>query len=391
MLEKTRQKIGKLLKEGDAGAWVLYQFLDMNPIIDKVAGTHVVATRRAFLVIPQHGEPRLLHSSVDENLEELGIKTVVYTSYEEFKEKLKLLLSPYKKVAMEFSPFSEIPHISKVDAGVVDLVRSYGIEVITSGDLMQLIGQLSDEEVASHIQAAKLLDKVRERVFEYIKEELEKGNELDEYSIQQFILSEIKRRNLETVYEPDAVINENGARTHYTPSKKASKKLEKGDLLLIDLWLKVKQANGIYADITWMVYRGDQAPEKIENAFRVVVTARDRAIDFLREKVQDHQPVEGWEVDKVARDYIEDQGLGQYFTHRLGHSIGTFIHGDMTHLDNYENRDTRKILSNHITSVEPGIYIPGEFGIRCEVNVVVKDGDVIVTTVPQTEIYCINV
>lgn len=379
------KKVQNYLKKNKIDAWIVYQFIDLNPIFKKLI-TDTVVSRRTMFIIPKSGDPYLLHSSVDGNLDQLGLKTVTYTSYAQFRELCKKTLKKYKTVAMEYSPMSAIPHISKVDAGIVDFLRSIGLKIVSSGDLMQIVAGLNEKEIESHLKATKALDKIKNETFKEITEDLKKNKEVTEYSIQQLLLKKIEEQGYETIFEPDTVINENSAKSHYAPSKNNSKKLNKGDLLMVDVWLKLKGETSIYADITWMLYRGDKVPEKIQKAFDVAITARDKAIEFLRERVKSKKPTAGWEVDKVARDYVEKQGYGRYFTHRLGHSIGTFLHGEMTHLDNYENNDNRLILPNHITSVEPGIYIPGEFGIRVEVDILVKENDVIVTTEKQDAI-----
>jgi Xaa-Pro aminopeptidase len=204
------------------------------------------------------------------------------------------------------------------------------------------------------------------------------------------ILNQIEKNGLVTIYEPEVNINENAAKSHYAPTKETSKNLQKGDSLLIDMWLKLPGESSIYADISWNLYRGNKVPPHITHAFQTVKTARDMAVDFMRTRVKSKEGLFGWEVDKIARDYIKSQGYDKQFTHRLGHSIGTFVHGEQTHLDNYENKDERMILANHITSVEPGIYVSGKFGVRTEINVLVTDNDVIVTTDIQNEIYLLS-
>lgn len=383
-------KIQKHLRENNIDAWVIYQFIDSNPMFKKLVGNSIVATRRAFLIVDKTGSVKIFHSGVDAGLGQLGFESITYTSYQEFKTKSMEVLKAYKKVAMEFSPFSEIPHISKVDAGIIDYFRSIGLEIVSSGDLMQIAGQLTDTEVASHLAASKKLDQARKLAFKYIEDKLKKGESLGEYDIQQYLMQTFDKLGLETSYQPDAVINENAAISHYAPSKEKSKLLQKGDLLLIDMWAKLKGEHHIYADITWMLFRGKRVPGEIQDAFSTIVKARDMAIDFLRQRVKSGKAIYGWEVDKIARDYIKSKGYGKYFTHRLGHSIGTFVHGELTHLDNFENKDSRQILPNHITSVEPGIYVKGKFGVRTEVDVLVAKDDVVITTDKQDQIYKIT-
>ncbi len=387
MNRKLQKNIQSYLKENKIDAWLVYQFIDTNPFFKRIIGVEdKVVTRRTILIIPKIGKLKLIHSTVDGGFDDLGIGEVVYTSFLEFKDACKKELGKFKKVAMEYSPFSSIPHISKVDAGIVDLIRSFGIEVVSSGDLIQMVERFSEEEVKSHIVAANMLDKVRKWVFVKIEKSLKSGKKVDEYIIQKMILNRFKRENLETVYAPQTTINENSARGHYIPSRKNSKELKPGDLLLIDMWAKLPGKTNIYADITWMLFRGKKIPTKYEKIFNLLVRSRDKAISFLNERVRRKINTFGWEVDKIAREEIENAGYGKYFTHRLGHSIGTFVHGNLTHLDNFENKDTRRIFPNHISSVEPGIYVQGKFGMRTEVNILVKENKVEITTEVQDKI-----
>lgn len=383
MLKQVRD----YLRQENIDAWFVYQFIDINPIYNKVLGTDKkVCSRRTFIIIPKEGEITLLHSQVDGGFEDLGLREVTYVSYDEFQELAKREFGKFKKVAMEFSPMSAIPHISKVDAGIVDFVRSLGLEVVSSGNLMQIVARLSDEEVASHLRCTKATDKVRRTIIAKMEKDLQAGKEVTEFSLQQDILAEIKKAGMQTLYEPQTTINENSARSHYAPSQDDFKVFRKGDLLLVDMWAKFKDED-IFADMTWMFYRGKELPKKMQEVFDTVKKARDEAIEFMRKKVKSGEDFAGWEVDKVARDIINEAGYGEYFIHRLGHSIGTFIHGNLAHLDNHENRDERLILPNHITSVEPGVYIRGEFGVRLEVDVLITEDDVKVTTEIQDEIY----
>ncbi|MBN1263363.1 MAG: aminopeptidase P family protein [Candidatus Pacebacteria bacterium] len=387
----SKEKLSQIqnhLKKNRIDAWLIYQFIDLNPIFDKIlGGQKQIVTRRTFLAIPQQGKPFLIHSRIDGGLSNLNLPAQTYVSYQEFKQVLKKTTSKYRKVAIEYSPLSAIPHISKVDAGIVDLLRNFGLETISSGDLMQLVNQFTDQEIKSHLQAAKELDQIRKETFIWLEKSLTSQKKINEYTIQQEILTRFNQANLDTVFTPQCVINENAARGHYQPSQNQSKELKKGDLLLIDMWLKLKGEKNIYADITWMLFRGNKIPEKIKKAFFAIVTARDKAIGFLRQRIKSNQQVRGWEVDKVARDYLQKRGYEKNFTNRLGHSIGTFVHGDQTHLDSHENKDDRLILPNHISSVEPCLKFPGQFGIRTEVDILVTQSDVIVTTEVQNKIY----
>lgn len=381
--------VTKYLNENNIDAWVIYQFIDLNPTFNKVVGADHTVTRRTFLIIDKEGNTSLMHSTVDGGLSALGIKQLTYTSYDQFKTLAKETLGKFKKIAMEYSPMSAIPHISRVDAGVMDFIRSIGVEVVSSGDLMQYTLTLSDEEIESHKRAAKELDRIRKETFEYIATDFKAGKEVTEFSIMNFILDKTKEAGLETVYEPTVNFNENSSKTHYQPSPEETKTLKDGDFILIDMWLKEAKPEALYADIAWVLNVGPVKNPKIQEVFDTLRVARDNAIAFMKEKRAKGESFRGWEVDNVAQEHIRSRDLYDFIAHRLGHSIGTFIHGAQTHLDNFENRDERMIVPNHLTSVEPGIVIPGEFGMHLEVDCLVTENDAIVTTEKQDEIYII--
>ena len=99
--------------------------------------------------------------------------------------------------------------------------------------------------------------------------------------------------------------------------------------------------------------------------------------------------LEGWEVDRVAREVIAKSGYADYFVHRLGHSIGFEVHSNGVNLDDWETHDTRVLIPGVAVSVEPGIYLP-EFGIRSEINVFFGEHGPEVTGEIQREIVKIN-
>src|SRR5260221_1766756 len=383
------ETVKKYLNENNIDAWIIYQFIDLNPTFNKVVGKDLTVTRRTFLIIDKEGETSIIHSTVDGGLSSVGVKEITYTSYDQFKTVAKENIGKFKKIAMEYSPMSMIPHISRVDAGVIDFIRSLGVEVVSSGDLMQYTLTLSDEEIQSHMRAAKELDRIRKETFDFIKTNFRGGKPVTEYDVMKFILDKTEEAGLETVYEPTVNFNENSSKTHYQPSKEESKILKEGDFILVDLWLKEKKPEAIYADIAWVLNVGPNVNPKIQNVFDTLRVARDNAIAFMKETRQKGESFRGWEVDNVAQEYIRSKNLYDFIAHRLGHSIGTFIHGQQTHLDNFENKDERIIVPNHLTSVEPGIVIPGEFGMHLEVDVLVTENDAIVTTEKQDEIYII--
>jgi Xaa-Pro aminopeptidase len=385
------KKVQKSLKESNIDAWLVYQYIDMNPFFNKLIGTEdIVITRRAFLVIPQEEDPYFIHSKIDSGLKDLGYKSYEYISYNQFRDLCKNLFQDYETVAMDYSPESKIPNISKVDAGIVDFTKTLGLKVISSRDLLKHVNRISNEQIDSHLKASKKLDEIRKRTFRYIENSCKEDKKVTEYDIQEYILKEMEDENMETVYRPQCVINENASRGHYIPGPDNSKVLEKGDLLLIDMWHRFKEKGSIYADITWMLFRGNEIPTDIQEVWKTVIDTRDLAIKYMRGKIEKGKTIQGYEVDRIAREYVSKQGYGENFVNRLGHSIGTFVHGEQANLDNWENKDVREIYYPHITSVEPCIKIPGKFGVRSEVDVLLQEDQVKVTTEIQDTIYKIK-
>ena len=104
---------------------------------------------------------------------------------------------------------------------------------------------------------------------------------------------------------------------------------------------------------------------------------------------QEGRTLQGWELDQVARDYIEAAGYGGYFNHRLGHSLGREVHSNAVNLDSWETHDTRQLIPGIAVTIEPGIYVP-EFGVRSEIDVYISEDGPQVTTEMQSEVVLIG-
>jgi Xaa-Pro dipeptidase len=287
---------------------------------------------------------------------------------------------------MQYSPDCAIPYVSMVDGGTLELVRACGVEVVTSADLVQEFeARWTQAQYESHIVAGKHVDQVRAEAFDLVRQRLEAGVSVTEYDVQQFILRRFDQLDLTTNHGPIVGVNANASNPHYEPSRDNHSHIQRGDLVLIDLWAKLKQADSVYYDVTWTAFCGQPIPERVLTVFEIVKDARRRACNYVIEKVQSGQPLRGFEVDDAARSYIEENGFGEYFFHRTGHSIGSEVHGTGANMDNFESHDDRRIIANTCFSVEPGIYL-AEFGIRSEVNVYVGDGFAQVTGQQQDEL-----
>jgi Xaa-Pro aminopeptidase len=392
-LETKVKQVQQYLKENNLPAWLLYDFKGINPIAVDFLNLKGLKTRRWYYLIRAEGEPTVLvHKIEEQGFKNIPGKLITYVSWEDLKEKLKELLSGVKTVVMEYSFENSIPYISRVDAGTVELIRSLGVEVVSSADLVQYFqARWDQDQYLSHKEAAQILMKIKDEAFEFIARKIKQKQEVDEFQIAQFIQKRMNESGMAKEEDLICAVNENSGNPHYTPSQAESKKIKEGDFVLLDIWGKMKKEKSIYADITWTGYVGEKIPEKYVDIFNIVKQARDVALNFLKDKWVQGKEVKGWEVDKVCRDFIEKKGYGQNFTHRTGHSLGTEDHGNGVNIDNLETKDERKIIPGIGFSIEPGIYLPygskfGEdFGVRSEINIYVKDKEIEVTTLPLQE------
>lgn len=363
-------RLQKLLSEKKIDGWLLYDFRRSNSIaIDflKIApDAHL--TRRFFYWIPKSGNPvAVVHRIETHILAHLPGEKRVYSSAEELDEALRSILKGVGSVAMEYSHNCNIPTLAKVDAGMVERVQSLGPSVISSGDFLQeLLCVWSKEQLELHREAGKVLDRVAEGAWNWIGDKLKKNQPVTEYDVQQFILKEIERAGCVMEGEPICGVNEHSAQPHYAPSKNGSKKIQKGDWILIDLWCKKKVPQSVYADITRVAVAGEPS-EKQQEVFQVVYDAQKAAMEWVAARVG--KEMRGFEVDHVAREVIEKAGFGEYFTHRTGHNIHEEDHGPGANIDGFETHDDRLLIPGTCFSIEPGIYLPGEFGVRLEYDV----------------------
>jgi Xaa-Pro aminopeptidase len=383
-------------EEPGLDGWLFCDFRHSDPLAYGVllldAGSHV--TRRWYYWIPANGTPvKLVHSIEPHVLDPLPGEERRYVSWRDRQSALQSTLQPARRIAMEYSPYNAIPYISRVDAGTVDLVRSFDIEVVTSADLVQRFEAVWDARpLESHRIAAEALRRIVDEAFRQVGAMVGQGHPFGEYELQQFIMSRFRQYGLITSSSPIAAVNQHSADPHYTPSPETSQPIRKGDLVLIDLWAKQPDAGAAYADITWTGYVGSSVPERHERIFQIVRNARDTALDFVRQRVGAGKFPCGWEVDDACRRVIQEAGYADRFIHRTGHSIGVEVHGNGANIDNLETQDGRRLIPCTCFSIEPGIYLPGEFGIRSELDVYVSHDEAVVYGQPvQTQIVPIAV
>jgi Xaa-Pro aminopeptidase len=378
------------MHEYNFDVWLIYDFRGNNPVMWQVIGEKKITTRRCFLLIPQRGEPRLLVHLLDKlSFSSVPFSLEVYISWEDMRRKLENLLEGCSRVAMEYSPGAAIPMMSWVDGGTVDLVRSLGKEVGSSANIFQVaVASWTEDALSSHLRASKDVDEIKDAAFSYITRTIQEKGVVTEYEVQKFIMLEFKIRNMETEDFPVVAVNSNSANPHYMPTAQLHSIIKPGDWVLIDLWARYSGVQNVFADITWVGYVGENVPTKYLKIFEVVKNARDTVVRRLQQAWRDGERLQGWQLDVVARNVIENEGYGKNFIHRTGHSIGPgpSVHALGVNLDNLETHDTRSILPNIGFSVEPGIYMQ-EYGVRLEINVFIDPAKgPIVTTPLQGEV-----
>ena len=380
-----------LRETGGLDGWLFYDFRGSDPLAYRVLlldpERHV--TRRWYYWIPARGEPvKLLHRIEPHVLDELPGHDQQYVSWEQQRALLSSLLKGRHRIAMQYSPLNAIPYVSRVDAGTIDLIRSFGIDVVTSADLVQRFEAVwTDEQLESHQYATTTLRRIVDDTFTHVRSSIVKERELTEYDLQQFILSRIHDAGMTTSSAPIAAVDAHSADPHYEPAELGSSPISRGSLLLIDLWAKRTEPGSVYGDITWTAYTENRVPAKQRLIFDLVRRGRDAALSFVRERVTLGRFPFGWEVDEVCRNVIREAGYGDFFVHRTGHSIGEEVHGNGANIDNLETQDSRRLMPRTCFSIEPGIYLPGEFGIRSELDVYVSDREALVYGEPlQTDI-----
>jgi Xaa-Pro dipeptidase len=381
----------KYLKERGLDGWLLYDFHGNNELARYFLGLSKegMTTRRFFYWIPAQGEPiKIVHAIEAHVLDEWEGKKLIYSSWQSLEEEVGRVLAGARRIAMEYSPRNAIPYVSKVDAGTVDLIRSFGVEVMSSGDFLpHFTAVLTEDQGQSQVRAAAACEKIVNRAWKWIFDHLEKGAAICEYDVQQRILEDFAHFELVTNHPPIVAVNAHSADPHYEPLKANSSPIRKGDFILIDLWAKEKGAKAVFGDLTRVAVAANVATARQREVFSVVRRAQKAAIDLVRSRLGRGERIEGWEVDDAARSVISNAGFGKFFIHRTGHSIEIELHGSGTHMDNLEMHDVRPILPGTCFSVEPGIYLPGEFGVRLESDVYVHlDGGMEVTGGEQDEI-----
>jgi Xaa-Pro aminopeptidase len=371
--------------------WLLYDFHGSNPIAARLAGTAdggKMTTRRWFYLVPASGEPKgLVHAIERRTLDALPGPKVAYAGRQQLDTELTRLLGGMKRVAMEYSRDCAIPYISRIDAGTIEAVRKRGIEVESSGDLVQRFEAVWDEHaLARHREASAALYRVKDRAFETVAKHMRDGLSTTEYDVQQQMAGWFREEGLVTDSDPVVAAQENAGDPHYLPTARRTREIRANELLLLDLWGKKKDdPRAVYADITWVGFTGRAVPDEMSRAFQAICAARDAAATLAQKSASEQGDLRGWQVDRAARNVLEQSGFGERILHRTGHNLGHEVHGNGVHMDDYESHDDRRVLPGTGFTIEPGLYFDS-FGVRTEINVFYGSREALITGPVQTDI-----
>lgn len=386
------EEIQRVLAELELDGWLLYDFRGNNPVSAGLLGLPPM-TRRYFVLIPARGDPVAITHRIEQQPWRSWIgENRLYLSWRELEAQLREVLSGRGALAVEYSVEDGVPYVDRIPAGVLEMIRSAGVVVRSSADLVSTFySRWSSEGLASHMEAAAIVQETARGAFERIGEALRGGETPTELSIRDWIRGEFGRRGLKVGADAIVAVNGNAANPHYAPSAEAHSPIGSGDVVLVDLWGKISE-RAVYADQTWMAYVGDSLPDRLRKIWEAVRDAREAAVTAAISGWRSGKPVTGAELDDAARNIIESRGYGDHFIHRTGHSIDTELHGSGPNLDNLETRDTRTLIVGVGFSVEPGIYLPGDVGFRSEVDVYVdEDGPRVTTPEPQRDPFFIRI
>jgi Xaa-Pro dipeptidase len=391
MLARQIPEIQSALAAAGLDGWFFACFQQNDPLglsLLGLTGEGKLVSRRCYYLVPRQGEPtKLVHAIESHMLDHLPGGKSVYNTWQGHRAGVETLVAGCRRLAAQYSPNNELPTVSRLDAGTVDLLRAAGVEVVSSADLAQrFVATWTPEQLAGHRRANVHLHRIALEAFNRVADALRRGDQIDEYAVQRFILDAFEVAGLWAESDPIVGVNANSADPHYQPGPGRSQPIRQGDFLLVDLWAKEKAAESVYADITWVGVCAAAPTAKQQEVFGVVAGARDAAWELVRDRFPRHT-VRGFEVDDAAREVIRKAGYGDLFLHRTGHSIGITDHGQGANMDNLETHDTRALLPMTGFSIEPGVYIAGDFGVRSEINVALTpEGPEITGADPQREL-----
>jgi Xaa-Pro aminopeptidase len=385
MIREKLPEVQSFLKASNMNGWLVFDFRGTNPFATKVLNHGgSMLSRRWFVWIPVQGQPVVLVHDIElGSFPKVGFEVRAYSSRESLESQVRELIGDSKTIAMEYSPMGNNPYVSKVDAGTMDMIRGFGVNVVSSGDLLQLFLTWTPQQLENHHHACTLLTETKDVALRLLRERWAARAPLSEYELQQYMNDYMESKGFETGHAPIIGFGVKSNDPHYVPSSTSSRMLEAGPVLM-DLWCKVPGDNP-FGDITWMAHVGAPSAE-FTRVYNAVFESRDAGVEFLKSHLESGQTVRGFEVDQVVRKVLIDAGLEAYLMHRTGHSLGNVTtHGEAAHFDAFETLDERAIMPQLGFTIEPGAYLP-DFGVRSEINVYVTDRKLEITTCLQRDL-----
>jgi Xaa-Pro aminopeptidase len=360
------------LRDDGLDGWLLYDFHGSNPIAARLAGLldgHAMTTRRWYYLIPATGQPKaLVHAIERHNLDHLPGDKIVYAGREQLDAGLTALLEGRRRVAMEYSPSCAIPYLSRLDAGTAEAIAARGVDVQSSGDLVQRFeAAWTEAQLDSHRRASDALYRIKDRAFDAASAALKEGRACTEFDLQQQMVGWFADEGLVSDSAPVVALGPNAGNPHYLPGQAGSRTIVPDEVLLLDLWGKATEPSAVFADITWVGMTSQRVPDEVTRAFDAIARARDAAVTLVETAARTGRELRGFDVDRAARGVLDAAGYGPAVLHRTGHSLGESVHGNGVHMDDYETHDDRRLLPGAGFTIEPGLYFEG-FGVRTEIN-----------------------
>ena len=367
--------------------WLLFDRDGVNPIAVRLVSPDGHPTRPWFYMIPAKGNPvALVHSAEVRSFDHLAGTKLTYTGYRDLDKQLRVLLKGFKAVALEYSAKAAVPSVSRVDAGTMEVIRAAGIQVKSSDTLVQFTKAIwGDPGRTAHYVAVHHVIELRKEALAYVAKQLQANQPVTEYDVQQRLVHGMTMRGVIGA-PPVVAAGINTADPYYVPSADKSAPIKRGDLIVISLALKVDKPEGVYAAQTWCAIADKSVPENVAKAFETVTLARDQAIALITDRSRKKRPVTGAEVDNATHAFIKKAGFEDRIMHRTGHSIDSDLQGGGADLDDFEVKDTRILTPGTGFTVGPGIYFPGQYGVRSEVSVYLAPTGPEITTPAQDEI-----
>lgn len=378
--------VQKLIRESKLAGWLFYDFQGMDPISLNILKVGP-GSRRWFYYVPARGAPvKIVHAVDSFNLDHLPGQKRVYLGWRDLRKELKSVAGQ-KRLAVQFSIKNTLPDVSRIDAGTFELLRDLGVNPVSSANLVQILrSKWSEGQVNTHMNAAKELNEAIQKSLKWIKRKIGNHEEVTEWSVLNYLSKEMINRGLISDVYPRVATGQNSGIPFYMPSEKNHAPLLPGQIIQIYISGKEKSEQAVYATQAWVGFLGNKIPDHVSRVFKVLVDARDTAIQFTDDAMKSDKKITGFEVDQQIQNILVNAGYESYVLHRTGHSIGKDLVVEGVSIDSLEIHDERHIIPQTCFTLEPALYF-SEYGMRISANVYVDVKNAGIKTASlQTEI-----